>query len=46
MVTNIVKDMKRYFNIDDDKVFLSGHSNGATGVISYLLKSPSFFAGV
>ncbi len=45
MVLDIVKDMKRYFNIDDNKVFISGHSNGAAGVMSYLLKSPSFFAG-
>jgi predicted esterase len=45
MISDIVKDMKRYFNIDDNRVFLSGHSNGATGVISYLLKSPSLFAG-
>ncbi len=45
MVLDIVKDIKRYFNIDDNKVFISGHSNGATGVMSYLLKSPSFFAG-
>lgn len=45
MILNIVKDLKRYFNIDDNKVFISGHSNGATGVVSYLLKSPNFFAG-
>ena len=45
MIPNIVKDVKHYFNIDDNKVFLSGHSNGATGTISYLLKDPSFFAG-
>jgi predicted esterase len=45
MILNIVKDLKRYFNIDDNKVFISGHSNGATGVVSYLLKSPNPFAG-
>ena len=45
MITNMVKDLKRYFNIDDNKVFISGHSNGATGVVSYLLKSPNPFAG-
>ena len=45
MIPNIVKDCKHYFNVDDDRVFVSGHSNGATGVISYLLKEPSFFAG-
>ncbi|MFT4204605.1 MAG: hypothetical protein QM610_11935, partial [Chitinophagaceae bacterium] len=32
-------------NINDDKVFLAGHSNGGTGTIAYLLKEPSFFAG-
>lgn len=45
MILNMVKDLKRYFNVNDNKVFLSGHSNGATGVISYLLKSPNLFAG-
>ena len=45
MVPDIVQDMKKYFNIDDNRVFISGHSNGATGVVSYLLKSPSLFAG-
>jgi predicted esterase len=45
MIPNMVKDLKRYFNIDDNKVFISGHSNGATGVVSYLLKSPGPFAG-
>jgi predicted esterase len=45
MVPKIVKSLKRMLNIDDNKVFISGHSNGATGVVSYLLKSPSLFAG-
>ena len=45
MILSVVKDLKRYFNINDNRVFISGHSNGATGVVSYLLKSPDFFAG-
>ncbi|MEJ0105239.1 MAG: hypothetical protein WDO19_22950 [Bacteroidota bacterium] len=45
MILSMVKDLKRYFNTDDNRVFISGHSNGATGAISYLLKAPSFFAG-
>jgi hypothetical protein len=45
MVPRIVRDLKKIFNIDDDRVFISGHSNGATGVVSYLLKEPGLFAG-
>jgi predicted esterase len=45
MVPSIIRDMKQYFNIDDDRVFISGHSNGATGVVSYLLKDADMFAG-
>ena len=45
MVPDIVHDVKRIFNIDDNRVFISGHSNGATGVLSYLLKLPDLFGG-
>jgi len=45
MVPDLVRDVKKYFNIDDNRVYVSGHSNGATGVVSYLLKDPSLFAG-
>ncbi|MEM5540852.1 alpha/beta hydrolase-fold protein [Olleya sp. AS48] len=45
MVPEIIKQIKSAINIDDDKVFVSGHSNGATGSFSYLMKQPTQFAG-
>jgi len=45
MVPAILKQMKAIINIDDDRVFITGHSNGATGSFSYLMKKPSPFAG-
>ena len=45
MVPDIVKQLKSALNIDDNKVFVSGHSNGATGSFSYLMKQPTAFAG-
>jgi len=45
MVNEIVIKLKAYLNIDDNRVELLGHSNGATGVFTYLVKSPSLYAG-
>lgn len=45
MVPEILKQIKRTINVDDNKVFISGHSNGATGSFSYLMKQPSPFTG-
>lgn len=45
MVPAILKQIKQSINIDDDKVFITGHSNGATGSFSYLMKEQSPFAG-
>lgn len=45
MIPEIVKLIKKAINIDDNKVFISGHSNGATGSFSYLMKQPTQFAG-
>lgn len=45
MIPKIVTLVKKTLNVDDDKVFISGHSNGATGAFSYLMKQPSLFAG-
>jgi len=44
MVPQILKNIKRFINVDDDRVFITGHSNGATGSFSYLMKQPSPFA--
>lgn len=45
MVPAILKQIKQSINIDDDKVFVTGHSNGATGSFSYLMKEQNPFAG-
>src|SRR5690606_6684400 len=45
MIPEMLKQIKKTINVDDDKVFISGHSNGATGSFSYLMKQPTQFAG-
>jgi hypothetical protein len=45
MIPKIVKQLKKSINIDDNKVFISGHSNGSTGSFSYAMKQPTQFAG-
>lgn len=44
MVPAILKQIKQIIHIDDDRVFITGHSNGATGSFSYLMKQPSPYA--
>lgn len=45
MVPAILKEVKQAVHVDDDRVFVCGHSNGATGAFSYWMKQPSPFAG-
>ncbi|AZB07804.1 hypothetical protein EG344_02555 [Chryseobacterium sp. G0162] len=45
MIPEMLKQIKKTINIDDNKVFIAGHSNGATGSFSYLMKQPTPFAG-
>ncbi|WP_413532029.1 alpha/beta hydrolase-fold protein [Empedobacter brevis] len=45
MVPEIIRQIKSTINVDDNKVFLTGHSNGATGSFNYLVKQPTYFAG-
>ena len=45
MIPAMLKEVKKSINVDDDKVFITGHSNGATGSFSYLMKQQSPFAG-
>ncbi|MEL1246386.1 hypothetical protein AAEO56_19085 [Flavobacterium sp. DGU11] len=45
MIPEMIKQIKKAININDNKVFISGHSNGATGSFSYLMKQPIQFAG-
>ena len=41
----IVNQLKQVLNIDDDKVFAFGHSDGADGVFALEVCKPSCFAG-
>jgi len=45
MIPEIIKRLKTTININDNKVFISGHSNGSTGSFSYVMKQPTPFAG-
>lgn len=45
MIPDMLKQIKKTINVDDNKVFISGHSNGATGSFSYLMKKSTQFAG-
>ena len=45
MIPEMLKLIKKSININDNKVFVSGHSNGATGSFSYWMKQPTQFAG-
>lgn len=45
MIPAMLKEIKQSINVDDNKVFITGHSNGATGSFSYLMKQQSPFAG-
>lgn len=45
MVNEIVMHLKPFLNIDDNRIEMLGHSNGATGVFTYLIKSPTLYAG-
>ena len=44
MIPGILRQIKQIIHIDDNRVFIAGHSNGATGSFSYLMKQPSPFA--
>lgn len=45
MIPAILRQIKQSINVDDNRVFVMGHSNGATGAFSYMMKQPSDFAG-
>lgn len=44
MLPAMLRQMKNIINVDDNRVYISGHSNGATGSFSYLMKQPAPFA--
>jgi len=40
----IIQYLKHLINIDDNSIYVTGHSNGATGSFNYLMKAPTLFA--
>ncbi|MBU2984680.1 hypothetical protein KO528_04925 [Saccharophagus degradans] len=40
----ILRDLKRTYNIDDNRVYLSGFSNGGSGALFFALKQPTEWA--
>jgi predicted esterase len=45
-LTNILLSLKKILNIDDSKVFVFGHSDGADGAIGLGVYSPNIFAAI
>lgn len=45
LVPELVRRVKKTYSIDDRRVYVAGHSNGATGAFAYLMKDPRLFAG-
>ncbi len=44
IVLKILQELKQFVNIDDNQVYVAGHSNGATGSFNYAMKNPNPFA--
>lgn len=44
LIPQIIRQLKLMFNINENRVYLSGHSNGATGSFSYAIKNQTPFA--
>ena len=45
LVPQLVRQVKKMYPVNDRRVYVAGHSNGATGAFSYLMKQPGLFAG-
>ncbi len=45
-VINVIKELKRDFSIDDDRVYLMGHSMGGYGSWSVAVNDPDLFAAI
>jgi predicted esterase len=45
-VIDVIKEMKREFSIDDDRVYLMGHSMGGYGSWSVAVNHPDLFAAI
>src|SRR5262245_13536277 len=45
-VIDVIKEMKRDFSIDDDRVYMMGHSMGGYGTWSIAVNHPDIFAAI
>lgn len=44
-ITDQLTAVRKILNVDDDRIFLAGFSNGGSGVYAFALNAPSLFAG-
>ena len=44
-LTNIISQLKQVLNIDDNRIFAFGHSDGSDGVFALEIRKPDIFAG-
>lgn len=45
-VFNVMEIVRKEFNIDDDRIYLAGHSMGGGGTLHIALKTPEIWAGL
>ena len=45
-VTELIKDLRRRYSVDSDRVFLTGYGDGATMAFDVGLSHPDLFAGI
>jgi pimeloyl-ACP methyl ester carboxylesterase len=45
-VTELIRDLRRHYSIDSDRVFLTGYDQGATMAFDVAFSHPDLFAGV
>ncbi|MGE0128557.1 MAG: prolyl oligopeptidase family serine peptidase [Blastocatellales bacterium] len=45
-VLDVIKEMKREFSVDDDRVYLMGHSMGGYGSWAIAVNNPALFAAI
>lgn len=44
-VLHMIREARRLLNIDDDRIFLEGHSDGGSGSFGFAFRRPDTFAG-
>lgn len=44
LINDLVRTLKREFNVDDDRVYMGGYSDGASGSFTFAMVDPSDYA--